>query len=82
MPSERFEMRVPTDLMERVDQARGYEPRASFVKRAVEAALGGPEPHRPAAPRAPTRQSPAPALVSDAMARQQKLNDAKYGRRS
>lgn len=39
MPSERFEMRVPGELMKRLDEARGYEARASFVKRALESAL-------------------------------------------
>lgn len=39
MSSERFEMRVPCELLARVDAARGHEPRASFVKRAVEAFL-------------------------------------------
>lgn len=33
--SERFEMRVPEDLLSRLDAARGHEPRASFVKRAL-----------------------------------------------
>jgi uncharacterized membrane-anchored protein len=54
--TERFEMRVPVQLLERVDEARGRESRASYVKRAVEAALerpsAGSEPTRPAAPRA------------------------------
>jgi hypothetical protein len=39
MSSERFEMRVPKDLLERVDAARGHESRASFVKRAIAAVL-------------------------------------------
>jgi hypothetical protein len=44
--SERFEMRVPAELMVRVDAARGFESRASFVKRALEAALDvAPEPY-------------------------------------
>lgn len=82
MKYDRRRPRIPEALGARIDEARGQTAFDAFVRQAVEAALGGPEPHRPAAPRAPTRQSPAPALVSDAMARQQKLNDAKYGRRS
>jgi predicted transcriptional regulator len=39
MASERFEMRVPDELMARVDAERGHEKRASFIKRAVEAFL-------------------------------------------
>lgn len=38
--SGRFEMRVPDELLKRLDAARGFEARASFVKRALESALG------------------------------------------
>jgi hypothetical protein len=59
--SARFEMRVSDELLARLDAARGHEPRASFVRRALERALGpeakdAPVPgvERPAAPsRAP-----------------------------
>lgn len=39
MPSRRFELTIPEELLERLDADRGHEPRASFVKRAVELAL-------------------------------------------
>lgn len=40
MASERFEMRVPKDLLERIDAERGHEKRASWIKRTLESALG------------------------------------------
>jgi hypothetical protein len=36
-------MRVPKDLLERVDAARGHESRASFVKRAIREAVLPPK---------------------------------------
>lgn len=39
MAAKRVEITVPEDLLERVDGARGHEPRASFIKRALESAL-------------------------------------------
>jgi hypothetical protein len=43
MPSVRFEMRLPEDLAGRVDEARGFESRASWLRRAAEEKLGSPE---------------------------------------
>lgn len=39
MPPKRIEFTVPEEFLKRIDKARGYEPRASFVKRALESAI-------------------------------------------
>jgi hypothetical protein len=41
MESERFEMRVPKALLDRVDASRGHESRASFFRRAAVEKLNG-----------------------------------------
>ncbi len=74
MPSERFEMRIPTSLLESLDRARGHESRASFIKRALERELGGRGPGTPAAVTSPcgsgsvkevrATESPAPSRAS------------------
>lgn len=53
---EIFQMRVPVGWHERVDEARGHEPKASFVKRAVELLLDSESPSEPRAP-APVAQA-------------------------
>lgn len=66
MSSVRFEMRVPEGLLERLDAARGFESRASFVKRALEKALGEADGHEsPASSRAPVEPSPRAMVVPD-----------------
>lgn len=42
MPSKRLELTLSDEVWTRLEKARGHEPRASFVKRALEAFL--PEP--------------------------------------
>lgn len=69
----RVEFTVPDELYERLESARGHEPRASFVKRALESALAGsgapaevaPVSARPSSA-APTR---TPASATDAYVR-------------
>jgi metal-responsive CopG/Arc/MetJ family transcriptional regulator len=39
MASHRLEITVPSDLLTQLDKARGFESRASFVRRALESAL-------------------------------------------
>lgn len=52
----RFELRVSAEWLSRVDAARGKVPRAAFVKRAVESALGeSPARQIPASTRPPAR---------------------------
>jgi hypothetical protein len=41
MYGTRLEIRMPEDLVERIDRARGLVPRAAWIRQAVEQALGG-----------------------------------------
>jgi hypothetical protein len=84
MAEDRFEMRVPPGLLGRLDEARGHESRASFVRRALERALAvetvGSGTHPVGAVRpAPVRASGVPPAAFDArdaaMERQRKLNE-------
>lgn len=65
MTSKRLEITVSEDTWERLEELRGHEPRASFVKRALESALEfeerlpvPPEPYK----RAPSEPSPKPVV--------------------
>ena len=56
MQDRRIELRVPEDLLARVDQARGLVSRAAWVRETVERALsGGPD----AGKRGPDQASPS-----------------------
>jgi hypothetical protein len=55
--SERFEMRVSAELLAKIDEARGPLPRATWVKRVVEAAL---EPAKLPEPRPPVQARAVP----------------------
>ena len=79
MSAKRIEITVSEGTWDRLELARGHEPRASFVKRALESALSGLGPGTPVAvssPRgsgsveevAPTESSaPSRAPVRDVM---------------
>jgi hypothetical protein len=47
--AHRLEITLSDEQNARLEQARGHEPRASYVKRALESALAGPCPGTPAA---------------------------------
>jgi hypothetical protein len=84
--TRRLEITVSDELLARLDAARGHEPRASFIKRALERALGPeakdtpvPGVERPAAPPRASEALPARGRVVDraALERQAKLNKAR-----
>lgn len=70
--SQRFEMRLSDELAGRIDKARGDVPRATWIKRAVESALGqvspadtlGPAARRVGGEGGPTARSSAPSRPS------------------
>jgi predicted DNA-binding protein len=45
--SERFEMRLSTEMWDRIEQARGDMPRATWIKLAIERELNDPQPKEP-----------------------------------
>lgn len=53
-PATTFTVRLPVELLERLDLQRGDVPRAKYVQRAVEAFMGR-------IPRSPERELPAQA---------------------
>ena len=70
--SQRLELTVSAGLFERVESARGDVSRASFVRRALESALGGVPPERAEEPALSSgRSASAPIRTSeDEMVRQ------------
>ena len=84
MTIHRIEITLSDDRLEALDAARGHEPRASFIKRALESALSAAETRElgahaklAEAKRDAERKLATLSATPSAFAMQQALNDAK-----
>jgi hypothetical protein len=62
----KLDIRMTPELMARIDELRGHEPRGSFVKRTLESALSGGTPAT--AERTPVQASTAPTRAPENIA--------------